>query len=57
LEAATALVGELVAATMTGEATIAVEYDGEVVPWIERGRADDGIEVGLLGAWRRALDA
>ena len=57
LEAATLFVNELATATQATDATVAVEYDGEVVGWIANGRADANVEVGLLGEWRRALDS
>jgi len=36
---------------------IVVEYNGEAIGWIERGRPDDNITVGLLEEWRRGLDS
>lgn len=56
LEAAERLLSELAALTRSNECVIAVEYDGEVIGWIEQGALDEALTVGLIGEWRRALD-
>lgn len=51
------LVDAVATLSVAAAETIVVEYDGEAIGWIEAGAADDGIRVGLLDQWRRALDA
>jgi len=38
---------------MSSDAAIAIEYDGEVIGWIERGALDDALAIGFLREWRR----
>jgi hypothetical protein len=56
LEAAQRLLNELAGLTRSNDCVIAVEYDGEVIGWIEHGSLDEGLAVGLIGQWRRSLD-
>jgi hypothetical protein len=35
--------------------TVGIEYGGESIGWIEAGRPDKGIRVGLIGEWERRI--
>jgi len=35
---------------------IVVEFEGEAIGWIEDGKPDRGLAVGLLGEWRRTVE-
>jgi hypothetical protein len=57
LDAAERLLTAVASLSEDTDAVIAVEYDGEVVGWIESGQQDRGLREGLLGEWRRRVRA
>jgi hypothetical protein len=57
LDAAERLLTAVASLSEQTDAVLAVEYDGEVVGWIEGGELDNALREGLLGEWHRRLGA
>jgi hypothetical protein len=54
-EEARAIVDSMAALSAASQVDIVFEYNGEAIGWIEAGKPDESLTVGLLGEWERVL--